>query len=122
MLERNIETALKTFTEIILGAAECMRRKYWSSDRERDTNRWFDRECLASKRAARKELSRFRRTGSEEDRQRYRRARAQYKTTIAAKKSEYKEKVKNALLADKKNSSRFWDTIKKTRQKKSERT
>ena len=45
-----------------------MRRTVWSdTGTRRDTNRWFDRECLAKKRAARRALNRFQRTGLEAD-------------------------------------------------------
>ena len=55
LLAVNTESALKKFSDTLLWAAECMRRTVWSDmGTRRDTNRWFDRECLAKKRAARR--------------------------------------------------------------------
>ena len=72
LLAVNTESALKKFYDTLLWAAECMRRTVWSDTGTiRDTNRWFDRECLAKKRAARRTLNRFQRTGLEADKVAY---------------------------------------------------
>ena len=47
LLAVNTESALKKFSDTLLWAAECMRRTVWSdTGTRRDTNRWFNRECL----------------------------------------------------------------------------
>ena len=47
-LDTNIEKALKTFSDTLLHAGECMRRKVsFSTGAERSTCKWFDRECIS---------------------------------------------------------------------------
>ena len=85
LLDVNAESALKKFSDTLLWAAECMRRMVWSdTGTRRDTNRWFDRECLAKKRAARRALNRFERTGLEAVS--YNLKRTEYKSKIFEKK------------------------------------
>ena len=53
LLAVNTESALKKFSDTLLWAAEGMRQTVWfNTGTRRDTNRWFDRECLAKKCAA----------------------------------------------------------------------
>ena len=54
LLETSVESALKKFNDTVLHAAECMTRTIcFKTGAERDTNKWFDRECVTKKRAAR---------------------------------------------------------------------
>ena len=119
LLAVNTESALKKFSDTLLWAAECMRRTVWSdTGTRRDTNRWFDRECLAKKRAARRALNRFQRTGLEADKVAYNLKRTEYKSNIFEKKKEYRTTVHQQLFDNKRNSNKFWDIIKKARQRK----
>ena len=59
----------------------------WSdTGTRRDTNRWFDRECLAKKRASQRALNRFQRTGLEADKVAYNLKRTEYKSKIFEQK------------------------------------
>ena len=118
-LDTNIEKALKTFSDTLLHAGECMRRKVsFSTGAERSTCKWFDRECISKKRDARRALNRFQRTQLETDKLAYRQKRTVYKSTIAEKKKQYKITVHQALFDNKRNSSKFWDTVRRARQRK----
>ena len=77
-----IDSALKKFTET--QAAESMRRTIWfDTGQGRDTNRWYDRDCLRKKREARRALNRFQKTGLDADKATYREKRSEYKSTIS---------------------------------------
>ena len=96
-----------------------MRRTIWfNTGTERDTNKWFDRECVTKKRDARRALNRSKRTESDVDKQIYRQKRAEYKSTVKEKKQQYKTSVHQALFDNKRNSSKFWDTVRRARQRK----
>ena len=89
LLAVNTESALKKFSDTLLWAAECMRRTVWSdTGTRRDTNRWFDRECLAKKRAARRAFNHFHRTGLKADKVAYNLKRTEYKSNIFEKNIE----------------------------------
>ena len=77
----------------------------------RDTNRWYDRDCLQKKRDARRALNRFQKTGLEVDKATYREKRSEYKSTISEKKKQYKITIHQALLDNKRNSNKFWETV-----------
>ena len=86
-LDTNIEKPLKTFSDTLQHAGECMRRKVsFSTGAERSTCKWFDRECISKKRDAQSALNRFQRTQLETDKPAYRQKRTEYKSTIAEKK------------------------------------
>ena len=72
----------------------------------------------AKKRAARRALNRFQRTGLEADKVAYNLKRTEYKSKIFEKKKEYRTTVHQQLFDNKRNSSKFWDIIKKARQRK----
>ena len=96
-----------------------MRRTVWSDTGTRsDTNRWFDCECLAKKRAARRALNCFQGTGLEADKVAYNLKRTEYKSKIFEKKKEYRTTVHQQIFYNKRNSNKFWDIIKKARQRK----
>ena len=110
----NTESALKKFSDTLLWAAECMRRTVWSdTGTRRDTNRWFDRECLAKKRAARRALNRFQRTGLEADKVAYNLKRTEYKSKIFEKKKEYRTTVHQQLLITNEIAINFGTSSKK---------
>ena len=71
-LDSCIDSALKKFTETLLQAAESMRRTVWfDTGHGRDTNRWYDRDCLRKTREARRALNRFQKTGLDVDKATY---------------------------------------------------
>ena len=79
-LDTNIEKALKTFSDTLLHAGECMRRKVsFSTGAERSTCKWSDRECISKKHDARRALNR---TQLETDKLAYKQKRiTEYKLT-----------------------------------------
>ena len=68
-----VDSALRKFNETLLQAAQCMKRKIWfDTGHNRDTNKWFDGECLRKKRDARRVLNRFQKTALDADKVAYR--------------------------------------------------
>ena len=63
-------------------------------------------------------MNRFKRTESDVDKQIYRQKRAEYKSSVKEKKQQYKTSVHQALFDNKRNSSKFWDTVRRARQRK----
>ena len=115
-METSVESALKKINDTVLHAAECMTRTIcFKIGAERDTNKWFDRECVTNKRAARRALNRFKRTKADVDKLIYKQKRAEYKSTVKEKKQHYKTSVHQALFENKRNSSKFWDTVLRAR-------
>ena len=81
------ESSLKKFSDTLLWAAEGMRRTVWSdTGTRRDTNRWFDYECLAKRRAVQRAVNRFQRTGLEADKVAYILKRTEYKSKAVENK------------------------------------
>ena len=118
-LDSCIDSALKKFTETLLQAAESMRRTIrFDTGHGRDTNRWYDRDCLRKKREARRALNRFQKTGLDVDKATYREKRSEYKSTISEKKKQYKITTHQALLDNKRNSNKFWETVRSARRKR----
>ena len=118
-LDSCIDSALKKFTETLLQTAESMRRTIWfDKGHGRDTNRWYDRDCLRKKREARRALNRFQKTGLDVDKATYREKRSEYKSTISEKKKQYKITIHQALLDNKRNSNKFWETVRNARRKR----
>ena len=94
LLETSVESALRKFNDSVLHAAECMRRTIWfNTGTERDTNKWFDRECVTKNRDARRALNHIRRTESDADKQIYRQKRAEYESKVKEKKHTTKRPV-----------------------------
>jgi hypothetical protein len=82
------------------------------------TNKWYDKECIDKKRAARKALNRYTCTRDELDKTAYRQLRTEYKKVICEKKRKHRQILHDRLLVDRKNSGKFWDTVKNARCKK----
>lgn len=112
------DSAINLFTENILGAADCMRRRVRINTDTAPTNKWYDRECIVKKRAARKALDKYSKTRNEFDKTAYRQLRSEYKQIIQEKKKKHRQLMQESLLADMKNSCKFWNTVKKARCKK----
>lgn len=111
------DSALDMFTENLLKAAECMRRKVRPNNTV-PTNRWYDRQCIMKKRAARKALNAYCASRNNQDKLVYRQLRSEYKRLLQEKKRNYRQTLQESLLNDRTNSCKFWDTVKKARSKK----
>ena len=73
---------------------------------------------MTKKRAARRARNRFKRTKADVDKLIYKQKRDEYKSTVKEKKQHYKTSVHQALFDNKRNSSKFWDTVRRARQRK----
>ena len=102
---------------VLLEADNCMRQTVYFGGRARNNNKWFDTECRTQKREARRALSRYTRSGSAADKTVYREVRARYQATIKEKKKNYRNSVRESLLANKNDSSKFWSTVRNARRK-----
>ena len=76
------------------------------------------RECKVKKRETRHFLLRFKKTNDDKDKHIYIQKRSQNKSTIAEKKNKHKRSVHQELFSNKQNSRKFWDSVRKARQKK----
>lgn len=118
-LDSDVDLALNMFTETLLDAGECMKQTIWfNTGTERNTNKWFDRECLMKKREARRALNKFQRSGSDDDGAAYKEKRSEYKSLITEKKKQFKVSVQQTLVDNKRNGTKFWDTVRNARQKR----
>ena len=73
---------------------------------------------MTKKRAARRALNRFKRTKADVDKLIYKQKRAEYKSIVKEKKQHHKTSVHQALFDNKRNGSKFWDTVRRARQRK----
>ena len=116
-IDGNTDTALSMFVNTLLEAGQCMRRTVYFGSRQRHTNRWFDTECKERKREVSRLLGRYSRTGKLEDKLQYLQKRSEYQNMIKEKKKTYKKSVQDSLLENRKNPSKFWSTVKRSRQR-----
>jgi hypothetical protein len=110
-IEENAELALGQFVSLLTDAGQCMRRSIYGGVTQR-SNKWFDSECRDLKKLVTRALSKYKRTRSDEDRLAYTTLRARYQKLIKLKKKEFYQSIQNSLLENKKDSSKFWNTIK----------
>ena len=75
---------------------------------------------LRKNREARCALNRFQKTGLDVDKATYREKGNEYKSTISEKKKQYKIITHQALLDNKRNSNKFWETVRCARRKRRE--
>ena len=110
--------SFEEFTESLLQATESMRRTIWfDTGHGRDTNRWYDRDCLRKKREARRALNRFQKTGLDVDKATYREKKKKWvQIDNIGKEKAGKIILHQALLDNKRNSNRFWETVRSARQ------
>jgi hypothetical protein len=119
LIDTNIDQAVSKFNETILKASECMKKTIRvKNDDKQSSNKWYDRDCIAKKKDARKALRSFQNTSSHENKQKYNATRKEYKETIREKKKVYKTKIHQSLSDSKHNSQKFWETVRNARQKK----
>ena len=117
MIDSCVETALDIFNKTMLGAAECMRRtvRLNTGQTRRTNKRWYDKECIEKKRAARRASRKCHKTDLPIDRDDYIKKRNDYSNTIRNKNKIYKQGVKDTLLNERKNGSKFWSLSKDVR-------
>lgn len=119
LISTDTDLAVDKLNEVLLNAGQCMKKTGWvNTETPRASNRWFDRDCRSSKREARRALHAFQKSRTEEDKAKYREKRTHYKTTISEKKKEFKASVHQSLFSNKRDSNKFWKTVRKARQKK----
>jgi hypothetical protein len=119
LIDTDPDLAVNKLNESLLNAGQCMRKTIWlDTATPRASNRWFDRDCRASKREARRALHTFQNSRSQADKETYQRKRAQYKSVIKEKKKGFKVSMHQELFSNKGNSNKFWKTVRNARQKK----
>ena len=111
LVDTDIDLALDLFNECMRDCSKCMEKKIGcNSNREKKS--WFDDECICRRRTLRKQLRKFRKTLSSEDRHMYCKSRREYKHMLNAKKKCYKDKQFSELLDSLPNQTMFWKKIK----------
>lgn len=85
MIHTNVNTAVDLFTAGLKFAANDMKKRMQLSRRDR-RNEWFDSECYAAKKAARRALFMFRQTRTEENLRSYVETRKLYRKLISPQK------------------------------------
>ena len=122
-LDVNVNQALDTFASILLKAGENMKKKVWFNTRpQHNTNKWFNRECVEKKREARRALNKFRRAKHGLTKLRleaeYKIKRNEYKVHIKEERKNYNRTLHQSLLDNKRDSKKFWNTIRQSSCKK----
>lgn len=121
LLETDPEAALQRFCEVVQKAGECMKRDVnFGKTTKRDTKRWYDKDCLLKKREARRALHKLQRNTSQETKSDYKQKRNEYKALMKDKRKLYRKETHQALLDNKQDSNKFWDTVRRARQKRSQ--
>jgi len=109
VLDYDVNYALKMFTDALLNASDCMRKRVLVGGQQKA--QWFDEDCKVAKNKARQLLVQFRRNGEREQRQLYVEARRDYKQLIKNKKISYKREKAKYLASIGKNGKLFWKEV-----------
>ena len=88
-IDKCIGKALDEFTDCLMNASACLRKKQTVGNTRQGGSVWFDRECREKKKSLRKLLARFRKTGEQCDKLAYNCSRKEYKEFIEAKKRDF---------------------------------
>jgi len=119
LLDTGIDAALEKFNQTLLKASECMQKTInINNSGNPSTNRWYDRECRDKKKSARQALRAFQTSTSDESKGEYNLKRKEYKETIRTKKNSYRKNVHQTLFNSKRDSKKFWNTVRTARQKR----
>ena len=113
VLDYDVNEALKLFTNTLIIASDCMRKRIRvGGEQQCKPALWFDEECKTAKTVARQRLTDFKKRKTDEDRKLYVQARKQYKTLIKYKKIGYNRNKALHLASLGKNGKLFWKEIK----------
>ena len=110
LIDVDINQALDAFNTGIKKAATCMKRVINVKKKLKD---WFDAECHAAKKNVRKLLRKFKRTHFAEDRDRFCRARREYKHLLNRKRKQYNNILLADLVSSIKDQKQFWNNVRK---------
>ena len=113
-----LETALSMFNTTLINAAESMRRSFRLRSGKQATNRWYDKECADQKRSARRARTKWHRTDNGDHRRDYCEKRNLYTALIKQKNKDYKNGLREIMIKERKNNTKFWNTSKEVRNKK----
>ena len=107
-----VDSALQIFNQTLIRSADCMRHNIkLGRPVKRRNSEWYDQDCRAAKRKAKKALVNFRKTKLDNDKELYIQCRSTYKVLIREKKREYETSTCNALLENINNSNLFWSLV-----------
>jgi hypothetical protein len=112
----NIETALEKFNECIYYAGMCMRKKIKLGVVK--NNPWFDQECKETKSSLRRALRSYTTCKTNQKieldhlRMEYIDKRREYKKLLKSKRQDYKKDQISLLNENKRDSKKFWGTVK----------
>lgn len=113
VVDYDVDEALKLFTDALLSASECMRKRVLvGGGQQRRPALWFDDDCNTAKTVARQRLTDYRLSKSDTDRELYVQARKQYKTLTKTKKISYSRNKALHLASLGKDGKLFWKEVK----------
>ena len=119
-VETNIDNSIKLFNQAMGEINKPMTQTVTPNNKEkRERNKWFDKECLQSKKDTKNSLKKLNRTNRkkqeeiyEERKQDYLTKKLCYNKLIKEKKKIYKKETQEKLIENRNDSKKFWDTIK----------
>jgi hypothetical protein len=110
LIDLDVDTALRDFSECIMHASECMKKKCFSVA---DTkSEWFDEECLFVKKWVRLKLIIFREQRSEKTLEHYLEAKKFYNALQKVKRLEFAKTKTDKLYEMINHPSKFWRELK----------
>lgn len=110
-LESSIDTALNTFSNTVLSAAGCMKKRFKTGQMKKDRSPWFDSDCYCAKKEAQFSLKQFKKTNTADDRQAFTEKRKAYKKIIKERKAVYKQSFIQNLQNKLNDPKAFWGEI-----------
>ena len=117
LINADINESLHVFNDFIRNQAECMKKRTYINKRH-NSHKWFDRECISTRKHVRKLLCRFRKTHVKEDRNAYCKARREYKNLITKKQKDFQSYILDKLICAVDDPQSFWDTLRMIAPKK----
>ena len=119
-IETDIDTSIKFFNQVIGDINKPMTQTITpSNNKKKEKNKWFDKECLQSKKETKNSLKRLNKTNRkkqeqtyEERKKEYLAKKLQYNKLIKEKKKTYKKETQEKLIENRNDSKKFWDMIK----------
>lgn len=124
-IDTNIDTSIDNFYSILKEAGKEMTHSIKIGGIDKKKKGWFDKECSTKKKLARTTLNKLTKTSKEKEpiryeelKKEYMERRLEYQKTTREKKRQFKKNTYDSLIKDKKDSKKFWRTIKTVNYKK----
>ena len=110
-IANNCDEALQKFTNCILSASSCMKRRI-GGKMKIQKNEWFDNECAVIKKNTLRMLKNFRNLRTEDSKNSYIEAKKLYRKLTKSKRRDYNVYKANTLANQMKFSNKFWKNLK----------